>query len=79
MDIKKLSKNPEINVVLDKGLYTAINQMAENEDTTISLVMRDLIKEALSLREDISLALIAEEREQTFDPDKAISHDEFWD
>lgn len=79
MDIEKSSTNPEINIVLDRGLYSAINQMAENEGTSISLVMRDLIREALSLREDFGLALIAEEREHTFDPDKAVSHDEIWD
>jgi hypothetical protein len=40
--------------------------------------MRDLVKEALELREDRVLADMAEDRESGFDRNKALSHDEVW-
>ena len=73
------TKNPRINVVLEKGLYSTINEMAANEGISMSLIMRDLVKEALEIREDIALAKIADRREQTFDPEKALSHGDVWD
>lgn len=73
------TKNPRINVVLEKGLYYTINEMAANEGISMSLVMRDLVKEALEIREDIALAKIADRREQTFDSEKGLSHEDVWD
>ncbi len=73
------TKNPRVNVVLEKGLYSTINEMAANEGISMSLIMRDLVKEALEIREDTALAKIADRREQTFDPEKALSHDDVWD
>ena len=73
------TKNPRINVVLEKGLYYTINEMAANEGISMSLVMRDLVKEALEIREDIALTKIADRREQTFDSEKALSHEDVWD
>lgn len=52
------TKNPRINVVLEKGLYSTINEMAANEGISMSLVMRDLVKEALEIREDIALLIM---------------------
>ncbi|HKL00047.1 MAG TPA: hypothetical protein VJ943_07320 [Desulfotignum sp.] len=72
------TKNPRINVVLEKGLYYTINEMAANEGISMSLIMRDLVKEALEIREDVALAKIADRREQTFDPEKALSHEDVW-
>jgi hypothetical protein len=40
--------------------------------------MRDLVKEALELREDRALADLAAEREKGFDRRKALSHEEVW-
>ncbi len=73
------TKNPRINVVLEKGLYYTINEMAANEGISMSLIMRDLVKEALEIREDIALTKIADRREQTFDSKKALSHEDVWD
>jgi hypothetical protein len=52
--------------------------MAEHEGISKSMAVRDLVKEALELREDVALAGMAEEREKTFNPDNALSHDEVW-
>lgn len=45
---------------------------------SMSILMRDLIREDLELREDLALTDIAEEREKSFDPHKALSHQEIW-
>jgi predicted DNA-binding protein len=72
------TKNPRLNVILEKGLYSAVKDMAEHEGISKSMAVRDLVKEALELREDVALAGMAEEREKTFNPDNALSHDEVW-
>jgi len=73
------TKKPRVNVVLDKNIYNAVKELSESEDTSISSTIRDLIKEALELREDIALSKFAEKREKTFDRSKALSHKEIWD
>ncbi len=72
------AKNPRINVVLEKGLYSAISDLAKHEGISKSMIMRDLVKEAMELREDIALTALAEEREHTLNPDTALSHEEVW-
>ena len=72
------TKNPRINVVLEKPLYSALHGLAEDEGISLSMLMRDLVKEALELREDRELADFAAERENDFDRRKALSHKEVW-
>ncbi|AJF07633.1 ribbon-helix-helix domain-containing protein [Geoalkalibacter subterraneus] len=72
------AKNPRVNVVLEKPVYNALHDLAENEGVSMSMLMRDLVKEALELREDRALAEFAAEREKDFDPSEALSHDEVW-
>ncbi len=72
------TKNPRINVVLEKPLYSALHDLAEDEGVSLSMLMRDLVKEALELREDRALADFAQERENDFDRPNALSHEEVW-
>jgi len=72
------TKNPRINVALEKGLYNAVSELAEQEGISRSMAVRDLIKEAMEMREDLALAEMAEKREASFDSDTALSHDEIW-
>jgi len=72
------AKNPRINVVLEKPLYNALHDLAEDEGLSMSMLMRDLVKEALELREDRALADFAAEREKGFDRRKALKHEEVW-
>lgn len=71
-------KNPRINVVLEKPLYDAIERFAKREGVSLSLKVRDLVKEALEIEEDIALSQFAEEREKTFSKKKSLKHDEVW-
>ncbi len=72
------TKNPRINVSLEKSIYSIIQTLAKEKGVSISMFTRDLIKEALEINEDILLANFAEEREKTFEKQKSLSHDEVW-
>lgn len=71
-------KNPRINVVLEKPLYQAIQKRAKKDGLSMSLVVRDLVKEAMALQEDIGLAKLAEVREKTYSKTKSLTHKEVW-
>lgn len=72
------AKNPRINVVLEKPLYSALHDLAEEQGISLSMLMRDLVRDALELREDMALADFAEERDEDFDREKALTHKDVW-
>jgi predicted DNA-binding protein len=72
------TKNPRINVVLDKPLYQNIQFLAKKDGVSLSTKLRDLIKEALDVQEDVYLAKVAEKREKSFKDSRALSHEEVW-
>jgi hypothetical protein len=72
------TKNPRINVVLEKPLYNIIEKLAERDGVSLSLKLRDLVREALEIKEDIALSIIAEKRAKTFRKSKALKHSEVW-
>ena len=72
------TKNPRINVVLERPLYNNIERLAKRDGVSLSLKVRDLVKEALEMEEGIGLSQLAEPREQTFSRRKSLKHDEVW-
>ena len=72
------TKNPRINVSVEKSIYSIIETLAKEKGVSISMVTRDLIKETLEINEDVLLAAFAKEREKTFDKPKSLSHKEVW-
>jgi hypothetical protein len=72
------AKNPRINVVLEKPLYNSVHHLAEKDGVSLSLKVRDLIKEALEIHEDEALSRFADHREKTFIKSKSLSHKEVW-
>jgi metal-responsive CopG/Arc/MetJ family transcriptional regulator len=72
------TKNPRINVVLEKPLYNNVERLAERDGVSLSLKVRDLVKEALEIEEDISLSKLAGTREKTFNRKKSLKHNEVW-
>ncbi len=72
------TKNPRINVVLEKPLYDNIERLAKKDGVSLSLKVRDLVKEALEIQEDIALSNFAKKRERTFRKTKALKHNEVW-
>lgn len=69
------AKNPRINVVCEPPLYYEISHLAEDTEP-LSSVASDLIREALELREDRSLAALADQRAASFDRREALSFDQ---
>lgn len=72
------SQNPRINVVLDNFLYQHVRLLAEKDDVSLSAKVRDLLKEALEVQEDIALSAFAEKRENSWNDTKALTHDDVW-
>ncbi len=72
------TKNPRVNVVLEERIYRIIRELAEKDGLSLSMVSRELIREALELREDVALAAFAESRAKTLKEADLIDHDETW-
>ena len=72
------SKNPRINVVLEENLFNNVRLLAEKEGVSLSTKVRDLVREALEIQEDIFLSSFAETREQSLRKSETLSHDETW-
>jgi hypothetical protein len=72
------AKNPRINVVLEKPPYHTVERLANRDGVSLSLKVRDLVKEALDVEEDIALSAFAGKRESTFTKAKALNHHEVW-
>ena len=68
------TKNPRINVVLDRPIYNAIKKLAHDDGVSLSYKVRDLVSMSLEYFEDVILTGIAEERERTFNRKKALTH-----
>ncbi|MBI4665414.1 MAG: antitoxin, RHH family protein [Nitrospinae bacterium] len=70
--------NPRINVVFEKPVYKDIESLAKRDGVSMSLKVRDLVKEAMEIEEDRVLTSIAQTREKTFKRAKAIKHNDIW-
>ena len=72
------TKLPRINVVTEPYIYQAIRKLAKKEGLSMSLITRDLIREALLIYEDAYWVKEARARERTFIREKALKHNEVW-
>jgi len=52
--------------------------LAEKDGVSLSTKVRDLLKEALEIYEDMYLAALAEERETDWDESLALNHKDVW-
>jgi hypothetical protein len=69
------TKNPRINVVLERPLYNNVARLAERDGVSLSLKVRDLVKEALEIEEELALL---NGKERKLSPEKILKHDEVW-
>ena len=72
------TKNPRVNVVLEKPLYANVERLAKRDGVSMSLKVRDLLREALEMEEDVALAKFADVREKSFSRKKSLKHEEVW-
>jgi hypothetical protein len=71
-----MSSNPRINVTFANEENGLIASIAEAENKSMSMIVRELTLEALELREDFYLSKLAEKVDNK--GSKTISHDEAW-
>ena len=72
------TKNPRVNVVLERSLYDALGRLARRDGASLATKARDLLRVALELHEDLALARTAEQRERTLNRSAGLTHDETW-
>ena len=73
------TKNPRINVALEKPIYSLIERMAQERGLSLSMVTRDLVREALEIHEDTVLVSVADERVAALAGRKTLTHAEVWE
>lgn len=73
------AKNPRVNIVIEQPLYSILHDLATSEGVSMSTMARDLIREAISLREDVALTALADKRMKTFNRKTALSHEDVWE
>jgi hypothetical protein len=72
------TKNPRINIVVEGPLYKILKELADKKGLSMSTLSRDLIREALEMREDIVLSYVAGKRDGTLKAADLIDHDDAW-
>jgi len=73
------AKNPRLTTVLEKPLYVWLRESAHKQGISLSLLMRDLVREAYERDEDIYWAKEGEERLSNFDRGSAKPHNKVWE
>jgi hypothetical protein len=73
------TKNRRINVALERSVYSLIEKLAQEQGLSLSMVTRDLIREALEIHEDAALGEVAGEREASLTGRSTLAHDEVWE
>ena len=59
-------------------MYLTVERLAKRDKVSLSLKVRDLVKEALEMEEDAALSAFAEVRDKTLNKATALKHDEVW-
>ena len=72
------TKLPRLNVVMEPYVYQAIALLSKSQGLSLSLVARDLLRDALTLHEDAYWVREAGKREAGFSKAKAIPHRKAW-
>ena len=73
-----VTKQPRLNGVLEQETFKAVQKLSKREGVSMSLLARDLIRDALERSEDYYWASEAEERMKTLDRKKLVSHKDAW-
>lgn len=70
------TKNPRINVTFEETTAGLLTSLAQQENKSVSSLVRELAMEALEMREDLYLSQEAERIDQK--DSKMYSHAEAW-
>ncbi len=72
------TKQPRLNVVLEPSIYETLYKMSKKEGLSMSLVARDLLREALIIHEDAFWAKSVSERAKSLAKKKPVRHRDVW-
>ncbi len=70
------TKHPRVSAVVERSLFEAIDALAKREGLSLSQKMRDLLRHAVELEEDVQLETLVEQRRKN--PARDITHQAFW-
>lgn len=70
------TKNPRLNITLEKPLLAVLSNLAEKEHKSVSNLAKELLLEALERHEDEYLSKIADKRDVS--KAKRIKHTDVW-
>ena len=73
-----VTQHPRLNVVLEEELYSEIQKMAKKKGVSLSLMARDLLKEAIERYEDAYWEKTTEQRSKSFSKKNALTHKDVW-
>lgn len=73
-----LTKKPRVNIIVEQPLYMAMQDLANREGVSMSTIARNLIREAIELREEVALATFADKQMKTFNRKASLSHEAVW-
>ena len=62
------TKNPRINVTFEQATVGLLSQLAQQQKTSVSSLVKELALEALEMREDLYLSKLAQERDESEAP-----------
>ena len=72
------TKNPRVMVVLESPLYRWVRKLAKHEGLSLSMKLRDLVREAYEGYEDLYWSREGGKRLKSFKRSQALSHEAFW-
>lgn len=72
------AKNPRVSAVVDRGLLRWLRARADREGVSISLLVRDILKQVAEDDEERYWAAAGEERLESFSRQEAVCHDDAW-
>lgn len=70
--------NPRISAVIDEELAEWLSRRSEAEGRSVSVLVRDVLSRFKDEEEERYWAREGEERLATFDPARALGHEEVW-
>lgn len=70
--------HPRINITLKPDVAAILTALADEAEQSVSALARELITEALALREDKALSALADSRDAERRTEALISHKDAW-
>ena len=70
------TKNPRINVTFEETMTTVLSNLAKKQHKSMAGLVRELVAEALEMREDFYLSKLAEKLDKK--GAKIYRHDDVW-